>query len=268
MISVSRSPSREARQHVVFDETAPKNIHELCLAVVKNVWSPIIWTGGERKKTNFVRSMVVALDFDKPSDFTLKAAEEFCHDWKLSHVIGTTKSHQKKKVSPSGRIDPACDRFRMIFVADSWVSDLETYEWNMAEAVEMFDCDPSCTDGARFFWPCSTVVSYGVGEKWKWLPLPVDYVSRETRRRLAHEKAERYRASGTLPGWIRDILSGREEIDVGGRHKTCYKLSAHLTLFGWDEDAIVDVLLKTPLADIGPSDVRRAVHNGAMAAYD
>lgn len=266
MLSVSRSRSKEPRFHTRFAPVAPRSIEELATLITTEIWSPIQFTGNERKRDNFQRSRIVALDFDD-GETTVAEAKEFCLDLKLSHVIGTTKSHQKKKVSPSGRALPAVDRFRMLFIADSWCADRELYEWNMQDAVEAWGADPSCKDAARFFWPCAEVVSFGTGEKWQWLPLPSDHVPEKERIRRQREKLAAFRdAGGILPRWIRNFLDGTETVEAGERHKTCYKLGAQMTLCGWDEDRIFQSLMKTPLSEIGASDVRRAIANGARRA--
>jgi hypothetical protein len=71
-----------------------------------------------------------------------------------AHVIATTRSHQKEK---NGVV---CDRFRVVLLLPQAVSndsDFKRY-WFAAYAKWPF-IDPACKDAARFFFPCTEVVS-------------------------------------------------------------------------------------------------------------
>lgn len=264
MISVSKSRALEAKRHTRFSRYFPATLEDLANTITSEIWSPIVWKDGKRTKASFEKALVVALDFDKPTALPLKDALELCHDWGLSHVIGTTKSHQKEKVSASGKVEPPCDRYRLCFIADSWCEDRELYEHNMAALIEQYGCDRSCKDGARFFWPCQRIVSVGKGRKFQWLPLPEGHIREADKRAMQKQKYAHY-PKGVLPHWVRDLLT--VGVASGERHMTCYKLGANLTLLGYDEDEILDMVKKTPgLMGIGASDLERAVRNGINAA--
>ena len=119
-------------------------------AITKHVWSPNVFRGGHRLEKNFIASYVCALDFDAPYTPLDCAIAEF-KDY--SHIIGTTKSHQKDK---NGIV---CDRYRVVLWWDNPITDLAIYKHNMALQTHNLYADKACKDGARFFFPCIDIVS-------------------------------------------------------------------------------------------------------------
>lgn len=265
MLSVSRSRGIDARAHTRFTPVFPRTPAELAEIILEKVWSPVVFQkDAPRSKAGFQKAHLVSLDFDSGA-FTLDMALDFVKQWELSHVIGTTKSHQKVKVSPSGRVEQAHDRFRMVLVASSWCTDREVYEWNMGEVVEMLGADKSCVDGARFFWPCADIVSFSPGEKWRWRPLPSDHLNLAARRALAKARARPYIQTSSIPPWLQRILLCQERIPEGKRHPKTFDLARRLAIHGWDEDRIYQALMRTNLSDLGEYDVRRTVRAGFQA---
>lgn len=238
---------------------------DLALVMASRIWSPIVWQGGLRSTGAFEKAGLVALDFDDGA-FTLDDALSLVREWGLSHVIGTTKSHQVAKVSQSGKYLPACDRFRLVFVADRWMRDQELYTYNMKSLIDTYKADRSCKDAARFFWPCKEIVSYAMGRQFVWQDFPDDYVPESEAHRRLRETLRTYGASGVIPPWLKEILE--KGVEPGGRHVACYKLGAQLTAFGLGEAEIVALALRSPLAEIGEGDLRRAVRNGIKAELE
>jgi len=119
-------------------------------AITKHCWSPIIIKGGHRLEKNFLGSYICALDFDAPYTPLACAIEEFKD---FSHIIATTKSHQKPK---NGVV---CDRYRVVLWWERLITDLAEYKFNLAKQIDNYYSDKQCKDGARFFFPCVDIVS-------------------------------------------------------------------------------------------------------------
>ena len=119
-------------------------------AITKHCWSPIIIKGGHRLEKNFLGSYICALDFDAPYTPLDCAIAEF-KDY--SHIIATTKSHQKQK---NGVV---CDRYRVVLWWERLITDLAEYKFNLAKQIDNYYSDKACKDGARFFFPCVDIVS-------------------------------------------------------------------------------------------------------------
>lgn len=132
------------------DTFHPQNVARLAR---EHCISPIIWQKGTRLAENFISALWVALDFDDGT-YTLEQARG---DWaRFAHVIGTTKSHQVEK---DGK--PPCDRFRVLVRADTVCTDAAIYRATITALIEEFGADKTCKDAARFFYPCTSIVSFG-----------------------------------------------------------------------------------------------------------
>jgi hypothetical protein len=123
-------------------------------ALTTRVWSPILFTNGIRTETNFKAVLACALDFDSPVTTLDWALETFKNH---AHIIGTTKSHQKEKKGIT------CDRFRVVLLFNEIIKDLNLYKYNMGILTTKYNADKACKDGARFFFPCTEIVSRGNG---------------------------------------------------------------------------------------------------------
>ena len=133
-------------------------------ALTKYVWSPIKFDGGIRLEKHFLGTIFCALDFDSPATTLEWALETFKEH---THIIGTTKSHQKEKNGIT------CDRFRVVLMFEDLVTDLPLYKYNMEKMILKHKADRACKDGARFFYPCKEIVSIQNGVLVKVEPLPV-----------------------------------------------------------------------------------------------
>jgi hypothetical protein len=141
-------------------------------ALTKYVWSPIKFDGGIRLEKHFLGTIFCALDFDSPAT-TLEWALVTFKDH--THIIGTTKSHQKEKNGIT------CDRFRVVLMFEDLVTDLHLYKYNMEKMILKHKADRACKDGARFFYPCKEIVSIQNGVLVKVEPLPVVEVKKPER---------------------------------------------------------------------------------------
>jgi hypothetical protein len=262
LMSLSRSRNMSAQYHTRFSPFDVNGVKEFCSIITSEVWSPIIWKQGLRTIANFDHCQWVALDFDDGL-FTLQNALDTIKDFDLTAILGTTKSHQKEKISKSGKIQPACDRFRLVIPTASICRNSEVYEYNMRHFILMFGCDRSCKDSARFFYPCREIIYSCKGQtKVDWKPLPPNYKTNLERREERREELSQY-PKGVLPRWIANLL--KNGAPIGERHLTCYKLGANLSMMGYSLEEIYKMCMNSPLKDIGDHDVRRAIDNGAVA---
>lgn len=113
-------------------------------------WSPCLWDSGERREKNFKGAAWCVLDFDDPELTLQQALNVFCD---MTHIIGLTKSHQKDK---GGVI---CDRFRVCLLFEQPITSVWDFKASMSHAVQHYESDPACIDAARFYWPCTEIVS-------------------------------------------------------------------------------------------------------------
>lgn len=255
-VSVSRNPAFDPKRQTHFDEREVKGLAGFSDIITSSPWSPIIWTGGQRLKANFKSCKYAALDFDD-GEWTIAVAVKWCQDMGLAAIIGTSKSHQIPK---NGK--PAVDRFRVVVPFDSVITERHHYEGRMQELHATMPCDKSCSDAARFFWPCRDVVYRQLGRGLA-AGAPGKYQKVEVKRKIQDTLAD-IGVGGLLPPWIQAYLA--HGAPHGLRHVACYKLGANLYWAGYDLDDIVALVLGSPLASIGEDDVRRAVGNGYGAA--
>jgi hypothetical protein len=240
-----------------FKTTDFDNLMDLAELMVSDVWSPIVWKKGRRLKESFASSDLWSFDFD--SGRTIADVKGWLDKSKIAYIIGLSKSHQLTKISGKS-VHPPCDRFRVVVPMHEPIRDLEIFEYNMTNAIKQIGCDPSCKDGARFYFPCKSIHSMAPGTSIRWRARPVDLPTAAELTGSAVEKAKIYAKAGCLP---REFIALLEYgVAPGGRHKACYRLGANLILYGHSIDRIVSMIADSPLAEIGLDDVRRAVANG------
>lgn len=264
MISYSLKSNTNPANQTKFTATNVRDWGTFCALLTSKVWSPIIWSNGYRAKANFLSCQYIVLDYDNGL-LTLQAMQKVCETFGLWYILATTKSHQKPKVSSSGKAEPACDRFRLVLKARGVCQSRELYEYNMRLFAEYWPCDPSCVDGARFFWPCTDVWAFSTGKSIPWLPFEDDYVLEEDRYARAHAKLAEMGKNGVMPDWVEGILKCKVSIPVGERHKTCYRLGATWANLGWPLDKLYKLCTATTLTHIGDEDMQRALSNGYLS---
>lgn len=180
-------------------------------AITKHVWSPNVFKGGHRLEQNFLGSYICALDFDAPYTPLECAIEEF-KDY--SHIIGTTKSHQKEK---NGVV---CDRYRVVLWWDKLITDLPLYKHNIALKTHEYYADKACKDGARFFFPCVDIVSSNGNGKL----VPVETLDVAPQKILKHHTRQKPSYFG-----IRDTPA-----PVGTRNKAVFAAACEMIRRGMD----------------------------------
>lgn len=120
----------------------------LCLAT---------FNGGRRVKEEVDECWAIGLDYDD-GKMSLDAAKTAFSAY--THIILTTKSHQKEKVTPGGQVRPACDRFRVILFFSKPVKTNEDFRANWLALDEKFKgIDKAAKDITRYFGPARETVS-------------------------------------------------------------------------------------------------------------
>jgi hypothetical protein len=180
-------------------------------AITKHCWSPILLRGGNRLEKNFLGSYICALDFDAPYTPLACAIEEFKD---FSHIIATTKSHQKPK---NGVV---CDRYRVVLWWERLITDLAEYKYNLAKQIDNYYSDKACSDGARFFFPCVDIISSNGNGKL----VPVDALDVAPQKIVKHHTRQKPSYFG-----IRDTPA-----PVGTRNKAVFAASCEMLRRGMD----------------------------------
>jgi|GEM_PF-3120308 len=105
---------------------------------------------GKRLGKNFEQANWLGLDFD--SGFTLEEAMSDLFIQKFGTIIYTTVNHQKEKLKGRGKVDPACDRLRVIFLLENPITDPEEYKAACRGLFKRYpQADHSTGDPARLF---------------------------------------------------------------------------------------------------------------------
>lgn len=143
-----------------------------CLSKIacKKMWSPFnfkyvinyetekkeLVTGNYRNKKTSISSRVFVMDFDE--GMTLEEAIKICKVNNFQYSVLLSRNHQKEKVVGK-KIKPACDRFRVIILADRLICSKTEYEqvWQYFRNIFQQKIDSQCSDTARFYFPCKEV---------------------------------------------------------------------------------------------------------------
>jgi hypothetical protein len=268
-ISISqKSGDIEAWKHTLF-QTVDLKGSDLERAITSSIWSPILWESGRRKRVNFKASTMLALDFDS-GEWSLEDAFSFVSEMNFKAIIGLTKSHQLDKVSPSGVVSPACDRYRLLLPLSSPITCSTIYDLEMRRLMSFMPVDRSCRDTARFFYPCREISL--IKRDGEFYPLMTEETIALEREKLEEERLKRsmiidgYREHGSLPAGLLSIIANG--CDEGVRHKTAYRFACEMYKFGYQAEMIVGLLMNTNIGGIGVDDVARCVDNGVRAVID
>jgi hypothetical protein len=242
---ISRIKSQQ-RPYQGFYEQAVTSLEMLSKVICTTNWSPILFKDGIRAIKNYERARFIGLDFDKGMCLP-EAIETFK---KYTHIIGTTRSHQKEKVSASGLVEPACDRFRVVLACENWCENFYDYTFTMCDIMKVLPNDKSCKDAARLFFPCKEIVSLGKGEKYPWLKEPPKYAEQRAKRKERESKTFlANQGEGIIPPWLREELKSTHLYP--SRHTRCYRLGAELMKQGYSLERTIDIVFSNPsLRDI------------------
>ena len=204
------------------------DVQRLATGISSYVWSPIVWKDGRRHGDNFLSASWLVLDFDSPEMTLAQAINTFCD---CTHIIGTTKSHQKDK----GGV--VCDRYRVCVRFTETITDVADYLHTMAAVTRRYPCDPAPKDAGRFFWPCVEIVSTGTDgytEDVQKAPPPSVASAPRTARYTA----------GVLGAFTRDWLTRAQP--AGHLNEGCYRVAKDLLRLGMDPDDILARIIRSP----------------------
>jgi hypothetical protein len=204
-------------------------------------WSPAVFKDDYRNLENFQQMEVIALDFDEG----MKLEEASLLFSGYQHVIGTSRNHGKEKKLPSGKIKPACDRFRVVFRLSRPITTDAEYRSTFETLRQKWpQADPVCNNADRFFYPCTEIYQGDdTGDAIEPVE-PIPEAAKLDRRELTEgERGKLARATlefitvGTLPEGSK------------GRHAALFKAAKDFQEQGFSEDEALDFLLRCPLVD-------------------
>lgn len=206
----------------VVDVLSPADIYELASAITLENWAPSQFNNGRRTIKEFLKTSIIALDIDEGCPIT--EAKEIFKDY--SHIIATTKSHQKDK---GGKIE---DRYRVVLFLESEIDTESSYKatfkylQNMAPFV-----DEACKDVSRFFYPCERVFSIN----------PDGIKVSVQKEKTVQEKIKRVEAPEGKRGvlWKSTLELLLEGAPAGARHQALVKATGNMREQGYTEEEII-----------------------------
>lgn len=228
------------------------------LAVISNnfAWSPILWKGGERNSKNFIEATCLGVDIDHGISLAEAINNYFCD---MTCFITTTKSHQVMKN------DQVCDRFRIILPLAKPIRDLGVYTALADSYIKKYSADPTCKDGARFFWPGKDTIFMELdGETED--AAGVKAAPKTEKKLTVSGDAREYFLSKGFTGWLGMFLDkGVMPTWTSGRNDCCYMVAKHLLTLGFDTGEIEELLKKAPFKKEGFRESEyRSVINSAV----
>lgn len=211
---------------------------EVAKLIVKYPASNCLWAGGVRKKVNFRIAEWLGLDFDEGLTID-DAIEKF---GKYIHVIGTTKSHRKKKNGI------ACDRFRVFLKFNRRCDSTDDYEFICRQWVKEYNADRACVDAARFFWPCKEIVSSEYMGKCVEVLNSQEYMRKKQEKdRQRIEKMKRMYPDKAIPAYIQNRL----KFGCKDRNIACYGIGADLAKLSFSDDEIISLVQNSAIISDG-----------------
>lgn len=265
-ISVAKVNDFQAWNKEQFDDFHIYDLRDLSEVVALNAWSPCVWKNGDRAQKNFIFSQLVTLDIDdgKP---TLSDMINTLKKHGYAHIIGTTKSHQKPKKKKSGKIDPPCDRYRVIIPSDRpFEININQYQWQMGKVYQTFEgCDENCKDAARFYFPCR-LVDVIEGKKFI-LPNPPSIEWFQKKKERSQKRAAAYKKNLVFPAWLRQRI---DEPVTHERHNAIHYTAKGMAKAGYSNAEIENIVysLKMDQSGISDKEYRRQMENGIKRARE
>lgn len=135
--------------------------NQLVEHITSKNWSPQVFSEDEtgkmpRKNDFFLSTDWMVLDIDE--GMTIEEAKVAFKDYAC--VLAPTKSHQIEKVTPSGKVKPACDRYRIVIPLERTITDTLEFKatWFAAKDIWPF-MDDACKDFARFYFPSTGILA-------------------------------------------------------------------------------------------------------------
>ena len=239
-----------ASDSVVITGTTPLTAETL----ITDAWSPTLYRLPHRLQANFKEAHVAAFDID--DGMTLdEAITKVAH---LKHLIGTTASHQQQK----GEKGP-CDRFRVVLFLERPATTVEEYKETIRTLASnlALTADKACMDAARWFTPCTAVVS--ANAEGSLCPVKaVQAVVRNTAPPLAHRNTVQApplahrNVKGSLSRATLAFLAQVESDDAW--HLRFYKAAVDLKEQGYSqEEAEQRLRLASPVGELDATDLHQ-----------
>jgi len=214
-------------------------LEEIAHLIKKFCWSPIVWENGIRKSNKFWFSDLVALDFDSPFYSLEQAVNDWCD---TNHIIGTTSSHQKKKNGVT------CDRFRIISIWDEAITNPRCYTPSLKKLMNenrADKADVACVDLARFFFPCTEIISV-VTDGQMIESIKIEPEIDQEIFRIQHKK--KLHKHGIVSHWAtRQLKHGFDK--TNNKNTTCYGVAKDLFVAGRRHDEIFALIRNSKTYD-------------------
>ena len=248
-VSVSKEKTTDPKYQKKFDRFRFDTMEELAGVITSSVWSPIIWEPSTRVGRNFYGSQFSVEDHDDPGYPLEQCLRDKCD---MIHVIGTTRNHQKEKNGVT------CDRFRVVVPFTNPIKDPALFRYNMERIVDRYGSDSSCVDLARFYYPCTQIVSVcGEGYTEDVVPSPLNPETPKV------EVSPPSLSRQDLPAWLFSCL--RLGLDAGQRNSTMFTIGLTLRQCGYSLGEIADIVEKSeikPAFDFTWDEMYSALTNG------
>lgn len=230
------------------------DITRIARGITGHVWSGIVWQHGVRREANFQSADWCVFDFDDPG-FDLEDALRSFAD--CIHIIGTTKSHQIWKGEK-----PPCDRFRVLIPFERTITDLANFRYMMGIMARRYDMDRKCLDGARFFYPCTRIVSLSADGYTQEVKVPPEGYKIPT----PIDRTIKHRDQGTFPPWTERQL--RTVVPVGVRNTTWWGVAKDLLVLGHDHASVMQIIIESPTYQGQVSDALRREIDGVVSSAE
>lgn len=136
--------------HVKVKRKTINSMNDLSQIICNSTWSHSTFAKRYRNKENFLQTNLIVLDVD--SCCTIEDAKRLFKSY--THIIGTTRSHQKNK---NGLI---CNRFRIVLFLDRPITSSDDFKatWETLQEKYPF-IDNKCSSPSWQWFPCISVES-------------------------------------------------------------------------------------------------------------
>lgn len=242
-MKISVAKAHEKSQRTQFFDVLEATGRELCAAMCRYQWSPIVWDDGRRLQEKFLFSTACVLDFDD-GKWALADAENFVRSFHFRAIIGTTKSHQIEK---NGAV---CDRFRIVIPWTKPCDNVWAHRQNMEKIFSSMPVDKACKDGARSYRPFTAIHAVFDGKTLNW-------------DKFKERKQEPvYYIRGSVPKWILEVLTNGAP--DGQRNGACFRVAANLVKCGLRDEEIETMIVSSNIG-LTEREKRDAARSGIRA---
>jgi hypothetical protein len=227
--------------------TTEGNFSTLLHVITNCRWAPSLFNG-DRSNANFQQTEILALDID--DGMPISKAVEIYRDFR--HIIATSKSHQKEKITDSGKVKPPCDRYRVILFLDAPCTSVDAYRATWDSAFDLWPfIDEGAKDAARFFYPSPGLFSNNENGSL----FPISPAKPKIMRPMASKKSD------FIPAFVLNIkMFG---IENGSRNRTVFRASCECARALWEFEDIYNYL--RDCTDLPDNELQTAINQGIKA---